>query len=36
MMPKESAADFENITKRLHAVDKAHLSWVSTIDTLAK
>ena len=36
MMPKESAADFENIAKRLLAVDKAHLSWVSTIDTLAK
>lgn len=36
MMPKESAVDFENIAKRLLAVDKAHLSWVSTIDTLAK
>jgi uncharacterized protein (DUF885 family) len=36
MMPKESAQDFENIAKRLLAVDKAHLSWVSTIDTLAK
>ena len=36
MMPKESAADFENIAKRLLAVDKAHLSWISTIDTLAK
>jgi len=36
MMPKESAADFDNIAKRLRAVDKAHLSWVSTIDTLAK
>ena len=36
MMPKESAADFDNIAKRLLAVDKAHLSWVSTIDTLAK
>ena len=36
MMPKESAADFDNIAKRLLAVDKAHLSWVSTIDTMAK
>ena len=36
MMPKESAEDFDNIAKRLLAVDKAHLSWVSTIDTLAK
>ena len=36
MMPKESAADFENIAKRLLAVDKAHLSWISTIDTMAK
>ena len=36
MMPKESSADFDNIAKRLLAVDKAHLSWVSTIDTLAK
>ena len=36
MMRKESAADFDNIAKRLLAVDKAHLSWVSTIDTLAK
>ena len=36
MMPKESAADFDNIAKRLLAVDKAHLSWISTIDTLAK
>jgi len=36
MMPKESAADFDNIANRLLAVDKAHLSWVSTIDTLAK
>ena len=36
MMPKESAADFDNIAKRLLAVDKAHLSWVSTIDILAK
>jgi len=36
MMPKETAHDFENIAKRLLAVDKAHLSWVSTIDTLGK
>ena len=36
MMPKETAHDFENIAKRLIAVDKAHLSWVSTIDTLGK
>jgi len=36
MMPKVTAHDFENIAKRLHAVDKAHLSWISTIDTLAK
>ena len=36
MMPKESATDFDNIAKRLLAVDKAHLSWISTIDTLAK
>ena len=36
MMPKESAADFENIAKRLLAVDKAHLSWISTIDTMGK
>ena len=36
MMPKESAEDFENIAKRLLAVDKAHLSWISTIDTMAK
>ena len=36
MMPKKSAQDFENIAKRLLAVDKAHLSWISTIDTLGK
>lgn len=36
MMPKESAEDFDNIAKRLLAVDKAHLSWISTIDTLGK
>ena len=36
MMPKESATDFDNIAKRLLAVDKAHLSWISTIDTMAK
>ena len=36
MMPKETAHDFENIAKRLLAVDKAHLSWISTIDTLGK
>jgi uncharacterized protein (DUF885 family) len=36
MMPKESAQDFDNIAKRLLAVDKAHLSWISTIDTLGK
>ena len=36
MMPKESAADFENIAKRLLAVDKAHLSWISTIDAMGK
>jgi uncharacterized protein (DUF885 family) len=36
MMPHETAEDFENIAKRLLAVDKAHLSWISTIDTLAK
>ena len=36
MMPKETAHDFENIAKRLIAVDKAHLSWISTIDTLGK
>jgi uncharacterized protein (DUF885 family) len=36
MMPKENATDFENIAKRLLAVEKAHLSWITTIDTLAK
>ena len=36
MMPKENAEDFDNIAKRLLAVEKAHLSWISTIDTLAK
>ena len=36
MMPRESDEDFANIAKRLLAVDKAHLSWISTIDTLAK
>ena len=36
MMPKESAVDFDNIAKRLLAVDKAHLSWISTIDAMAK
>jgi len=36
MMPCESAEDFDNIAKRLLAVEKAHLSWISTIDTLAK
>lgn len=36
MMPKESATDFDNIAKRLLAVDKAHLSWISTIDAMAK
>lgn len=36
MMPKESAEDFENIAKRLLAIDEAHLSWISTIDTMAK
>jgi len=36
MMPRESDEDFANIAKRLLAVDKAHLSWVSTINSLAK
>ena len=36
MMPNETAHDFENIAKRLLAVDKAHQSWISTIDTLGK
>ena len=36
MMPTESAEDFDNIAKRLLAVEKAHLSWISTIDTLAQ
>ena len=36
MMPRESDEDFANIAKRLLAVEKAHLSWISTIDTLAQ
>ena len=36
MMPNESASDFDTIAKRLLAVDKAHLSWISTIDAMAK
>ena len=36
LMPKETAADFENIAKRLSAVDKAHKQWIETIAEVAK
>jgi uncharacterized protein (DUF885 family) len=36
MMSQDSDKAFENIAKRLLAVDKAHKSWISTIDAVAK
>ncbi len=36
LMPKKSAQDFDNIAKRLAAVDTAHKQWLDTILTVAK
>lgn len=36
LMPKASAQDFDNITKRLTAVDVAHEQWLETINQVAK
>jgi uncharacterized protein (DUF885 family) len=36
LMPKNSAQDFDNIAKRLAAVDAAYSSWCETIMTVAK
>ncbi|CAB4855842.1 MAG: DUF885 family protein [Actinobacteria bacterium] len=36
LMPKESKADFENIAKRLAAVEMAHKQWIETIAEVAK
>lgn len=36
MMPKESDVHFSNIAARLLAVDKAHQSWISAIESVAK
>ena len=36
LMPKKSAQDFDNIAKRLAAVDTAHDQWLETILTVAK
>ncbi len=36
MMPKESDTHFSNIAARLLAVDKAHKSWISGIESVAK
>ena len=36
LMPKKSAQDFDNIAKRLAAVDTAHEQWLETILTVAK
>jgi len=36
LMPKENATDFENIAKRLVAVETAHKQWIETIAEVAK
>jgi len=36
LMPKENDADFENIAKRLAAVDLAHKQWIETITKIAE
>ncbi len=36
LMPKNTAQDFDNIAKRLAAVDGAYKSWCETILTVAK
>ena len=36
LMPKNTAQDFDNIAKRLTAVDAAYSSWCETIMTVAK
>ena len=36
LMPKKTAQDFDNIAKRLAAVDAAYSSWCETIMTVAK
>ena len=36
LMPKNNAQDFDNIAKRLAAVDAAYSSWCETIMTVAK
>ncbi len=36
LMPKKSAQDFDNIAKRLAAVDTAYEQWLETILTVAK
>ena len=36
LMPKNNAQDFDNIAKRLAAVDGAYKSWCETIATVAK
>jgi uncharacterized protein (DUF885 family) len=36
LMPKKSAQDFDNIAKRLAAVDVAHKQWLETIFSVAK
>ena len=36
LMPKNTAQDFDNIAKRLAAVDAAYSSWCETIMTVAK
>ena len=35
LMPKESAADIDGITARMHAIADAHRSWMGTIEELA-
>jgi uncharacterized protein (DUF885 family) len=35
LMPKESAADIDAITARMHAIADAHKSWMGTIEELA-
>ena len=36
LMPKQSDEDFDNIAKRLAAVDVAHKQWISAISEVAK
>ena len=36
LMPRSTEKDFDNITKRLLAIENAHMQWVGTISEVAK